>query len=78
MPITHVDRTLDALSSKFKARNAIEAGAYKMYHADNMHGLPIGIQVVDQRLQEEKVLEGMKIIEMLLLKEGKAYKLLNT
>ena len=43
-----------------------------------MHGLPIGVQVVGQRLQEEKVLEGMKIVEMLLSKEGKAYELLDT
>ena len=76
MPITHVDRNLDALSPGFKATNAIEAGSYKMYDPDIMHGLPIGVQVVGQRLQEEKVLEGMKIIEELLSREGKAYQLL--
>jgi Asp-tRNA(Asn)/Glu-tRNA(Gln) amidotransferase A subunit family amidase len=27
-----------------------------------MHGLPLGVQVVGKRLQEEKVLEGMKVI----------------
>lgn len=76
MPITHVDRTLDAQSPIFKANNAIEAGAYEMYDADIMHGVPIGVQIVGQRLQEEKVLEGMKIIERLL--SGKAYSLLYT
>jgi len=34
-----------------------------MYDANIMHGLPIGVQIVGQRLQEEKVLEGMKIVE---------------
>lgn len=74
LPVTHVDRERDALSS-FKARNAIEAGAYKAYDADKMHGLPVGVQVVGKRLEEEKVLEGMKIVESLLKEDGKAYSL---
>ncbi|KDQ60289.1 hypothetical protein JAAARDRAFT_67857 [Jaapia argillacea MUCL 33604] len=76
MPITRVDRHQDALKLPFKARNAIESGAYKLYDAEAMHGLPVGIQVVGRRLEEEKVMEGMKIIEALLGKSGKAYKLL--
>ena len=75
LPITHVDRALDALSG-FKPKNAIEAGNYKMYNADTMHGLPIGVQVVGRRLEEEKVLEGMKLIEGLLRQSGQAYNLL--
>lgn len=46
-----------------------------MYDADKMHGLPVGVQVVGKRLEEEKVLEGMKIIESLLRQDGKAYTL---
>lgn len=42
-----------------------------------MHGLPLGVQVVGQRLEEEKVMEGMKIIESLLRTDGLEYKLLN-
>lgn len=41
-----------------------------------MHGLPIGVQVVGRRLEEEKVLEGMKLIEGLLRQNGEAYELL--
>ncbi len=66
MPITRVDRTLDVLSFAFRPRNKIEADAYKGYDADDMHGLPIGVQIVGRRLEEEKVLEGMKLIEGLL------------
>ncbi|CCL99399.1 uncharacterized protein FIBRA_01417 [Fibroporia radiculosa] len=73
LPVTHVDRERDALPSTFKARNAIESGSYRMYDAGKMHGLPVGVQVVGKRLEEEKVLEGMKLIEGLLKKEGKAY-----
>lgn len=49
---------------------------YKMYDATAMHGLPVGVQVVGKKLEEEKVLEGMKIIEGLLRESGKAYTLL--
>ena len=49
LPITHVDRALDALASTSKPssyRNAIEAGVYRgprAYDADAMHGLPVGV-----------------------------------
>jgi Asp-tRNA(Asn)/Glu-tRNA(Gln) amidotransferase A subunit family amidase len=65
MPITHVDKTLDQLPSTFslKKLNGVAYGAYKHYDATAMHGLPVGVQVVGQRLQEEKVLAIMKRIE---------------
>ena len=73
-----MDSTLDELSpGAFRSRNAVEKGAYKSYNAKAMHGLPIGVQVVGQRLEEEKVMEGMKIIERLLREGGNAYELLN-
>ncbi|KAI0634944.1 amidase signature enzyme [Trametes polyzona] len=77
LPVTHVDKELDALDVKsFKPRNAIERDMYKMYDATKMHGLPVGVQVIGKRLEEEKVLEGMKIIEGALKEAGKAYTLL--
>jgi hypothetical protein len=74
MPITRVDRALDKLALSFRSRNKVERDAYKCYHADDMHGLPIGVQIVGRRLEEEKVLEGMKLIETLLKRKGIAYK----
>ncbi|KAI0763995.1 amidase signature enzyme [Trametes elegans] len=77
IPVTHVDKELDALNVKeFKPRNAIESDMYDLYDATKMHGLPVGVQVVGKRLEEEKVLEGMKIIESVLRGSGKAYTLL--
>jgi len=73
MPITRVDRKLDVVSPAFKPRNKIEADAYKGYDSDDMHGLPVGVQIVARRLEEEKVLEGMKLIERLLKGRGIAY-----
>ena len=76
VPVTHVNRDLDTLLAKVKTRNAIEKGQWKMYDASKMHGLPVGVQISGRRLEEEKVLEGMKIIERCLKLEGKAYTLL--
>ena len=73
MPITRVDRTLDKLPRAFRPRNKIEKDAYVGYDADEMHGLPVGVQIVGRRLEEEKVLEGMKLIEGLLKSNGIAY-----
>ncbi|KAK5657121.1 hypothetical protein OQA88_3649 [Cercophora sp. LCS_1] len=65
LPITHVDETLDKLPKDFniKKLNGIARGAYKHYDAERMHGLPVGVQVVGRRLEEEKVLAIMQRIE---------------
>ncbi|KAF8865384.1 amidase signature enzyme [Acephala macrosclerotiorum] len=65
MPITHVDKALDQLPSNFniKKLNGVAQGAYKLYDATAMHGLPVAVQVVGQRLEEEKVLAVMQRIE---------------
>ncbi|KAI1432840.1 amidase [Xylaria sp. CBS 124048] len=65
IPITHVDKDMDSLPSDFNIRklNGVAQGAYKLYDATEMHGLPVGIQVVGRRLEEEKVLAIMKRVE---------------
>lgn len=40
-----------------------------------MHGLPVGVQVVGQRLQEEQVLMAMKRVEEALESNGVKYEL---
>ena len=49
-----------------KATNEVARSAYDMYDAEAMKGLPVGVQIVGQRLEEEKVLEGMKLLEITL------------
>lgn len=68
VPITHVDKALDKLPADFniKKLNGVAQGAYKLYDAEAMHGLPVGIQVVGRRLEEEKVLTIMKRLEKAL------------
>ncbi|KAF9236038.1 amidase signature enzyme [Melanogaster broomeanus] len=72
MPITRVKST-DTLPKSFRARNSIERENYRMYDAAAMEGLPIGVEVVGRRLEEERVLEGMKLIERLMKGAGLAY-----
>jgi len=68
MPITHVDKSVDQLPADFniKKLNGVAQGAYKHYNATVMHGLPVGVQVIGQRLEEEKVLAVMERIESAL------------
>ena len=78
MPITHVNKTLDKLPTSFQLKNlnGVARGAYQHYDAEQMHGLPVAIQVVGQRLQEEKVLAVMERIEEALVQTGGKYDLL--
>jgi Asp-tRNA(Asn)/Glu-tRNA(Gln) amidotransferase A subunit family amidase len=65
IPVTHVDSALDQLPANFnlKALNGVAKGAYMLYDADAMHGLPVAVQIVGQRLEEEKVLTIMERVE---------------
>lgn len=74
--MTFVDKHKDALPPNFASTteyqnlNNIAKGAFSVYDADKMHGLPVGVQVIGRRLEEEKVLEGMKIVEKALKEKG--------
>ena len=80
MPVTHVSAAIDSLAPaalvKLKALNTISRDAYAMYDAQKMDGLPIGVQIVGRRLEEEKVLAGMKLVERVLKERGLGYDLL--
>lgn len=78
IPVCKVVAALDVPSSAFKSslrqRSLVAQNAYRNYDAKAMHGLPVGVQIVGRRLEEEKVLEGMKIVEALLMASGQGYK----
>ena len=78
IPVTHVDKVLDQLpaSFNFKKLNGVAKGAYMRYDATKMEGLPVAVQVVGQRLEEEKVLAVMERIEDALEKNGGKYQLM--
>jgi len=50
-------------SFNIKRLNGVAYGAYRHYDAVAMHGLPVAVQVVGKRLEEEKVLAVMQRIE---------------
>lgn len=70
LPVTHVDARVDAVLASWKPRNMIEKRAYRQYNSHTMEGLPIGVQVVGRKLEEEKVLEGMKRVKGALRDQG--------
>ncbi|KAF5350758.1 hypothetical protein D9758_010345 [Tetrapyrgos nigripes] len=80
LPVTKVDRETDLLppnfesTETFKKMNGVCKGVYTCYDANEMHGLPVGVQVVGRRFEEEKVLEGMKVVESALKKAGVVFK----
>ncbi|PHH83286.1 hypothetical protein CDD82_2466 [Ophiocordyceps australis] len=78
IPVTHVDRTKDQLPSDFNVRklNGLAQGAYKLYNADAMHGLPVGVQVIGRRLEEEKVLAMMQRLKGALERDKHSFQLL--
>ena len=73
IPVTKVDPVKDMLPRDFKPRNHIEKGAYKNYQAEKMGGLPVGVQIIGRRLEEEWTLKGMELVEEALHKIGVRY-----
>ncbi|KAG5652637.1 hypothetical protein H0H81_004249 [Sphagnurus paluster] len=79
LPVTFVDKEIDGLPADFKASAAyasmggVAKEAYSAYDVDGMHGLPMGVQVLGRRLEEERVLEGMNIIEDALRQQGTVF-----
>lgn len=79
LPVTLVDKTIDDLpqdfihSEVYKSYNPVAKTAYSVYNVEKMHGLPLGVQIVGRRLEEEKVLEGMQVIEAALQKQGSVF-----
>lgn len=73
LPVTIVEST-DRFPPGFKAANKVEKGAYANYDVDKMVGLPVGVQVVGKRLEEEKVIEAMKVVQIGLRDIGVVWK----
>lgn len=73
MPVTKVTPVKDELAHDWKPPNGVARGAYKHYDAQRMEGLPCAVQVVGRRLEEEKVLGFMKVVEDALRTSGVIY-----
>jgi len=77
LPVTKVNAREDFLPKDFEVDdNGVARGAYKHYNAIKMHGLPVAVQIVGRRLEEEKVLAIMERVESALEESGSVYELL--
>jgi len=80
LPVTKVDPALDMTTpaevKDAMGKNGVARGVWKYYDAVKMAGLPVGVQVVGRRLEEEKVLGVMQRLEDALETRGERYKLL--
>jgi len=79
MPITFVDKNVDSLPADFMSgpeyaqMNDISRALHELYDADAMNGLPVGVQVIGRRLEEEKVLAGMQVVKNALAATGTVF-----
>ena len=77
--MTFVNGESDALpkdfhkSKEYKRMSAAAKGAYSVYDAEAMHGLPVGVQVIGRRFEEERVLQAMKVVEHALEESGRKF-----
>ena len=56
VPVTNVDKKIDAVNKSFKPVSEQDADIQKDYDPEFYHGAPVAVQLVGRRLQEEKVL----------------------
>lgn len=75
LPVLKVDKDLDKLPANFsmKSLNGVARGAYRLYDANAMDGLPVGVQIVGRRLEEEKILAITEVVEDALHQHGTHY-----
>jgi len=79
MPVTFVDKNVDGLPGGFTSgpeyahMNDISRALHDLYDADAMNGLPVGVQVIGRKLEEEKVLAGMKVVKEALAASGTVF-----
>lgn len=76
LPVGRVDSKLDQLPSSFDFKKLTYPGkiTYKTYDPVKMEGLPIAVQIVTKRYQDEKALKAMEFTFDALKKAGVTYK----
>ncbi|KAF9736094.1 amidase [Paraphaeosphaeria minitans] len=74
LPAGEVSKELDGTAvadmAAYEPRNALDEWNWNLFDLDAMNGMPIGVQVVARRLQEEKVLGAAKVIDAILKGAG--------
>ncbi|KAF2026113.1 acetamidase [Setomelanomma holmii] len=70
VPAGQVSKELDNEPTKdmgsYQPRNALDEWNWNLFDAEAMDGMPMGVQIVARRLQEEKALGAAKVVDELL------------
>ncbi|KAJ5820241.1 amidase signature domain-containing protein [Penicillium riverlandense] len=66
-PVTAISKDIDIADPSYEPRNPMDEWNWNLYDSERMNGHPIGLQIIAQRLQEEKVLAAAKVFEELLV-----------
>lgn len=70
LPAGKVSKRLDSEAvheiAAYQPRNPLDEWNWNLFNVDSMDGMPIGVQIVARRLQEEKVLGAAKAIDDIL------------
>jgi Asp-tRNA(Asn)/Glu-tRNA(Gln) amidotransferase A subunit family amidase len=70
LPAGKVDKKLDSTGAQdwasYQPRNELEQWNSDLFDLESMDGMPVGIQLVARRLEDEKVLGAAKVIDELL------------
>jgi Asp-tRNA(Asn)/Glu-tRNA(Gln) amidotransferase A subunit family amidase len=72
VPVGKVDARVDA-AGEMRLGSKVAKKAWRLYDAGRMEGLPIAVQIVGGRLEEEKVLMGMERVVDALRDAGVVY-----
>ena len=51
-----VDKELDTVAKDYNPLNDLDAEIQRIYNADNVHSMPVSLQIVARKLEDEKVL----------------------
>lgn len=63
---TELDSEEASKMASYQPRNALDEWNWNTFDLDTMNGMPIGVQIVARRLQEEKALGAAKTIDEVL------------
>lgn len=75
LPVTRVDAAKDVLTEEWKKEaghgsSILEKGIFfgpkKLYDPELSNGMPVGVQIVGRRWEDEKVLAMMKVVDAAL------------
>ncbi|KAF4635511.1 hypothetical protein G7Y89_g2581 [Cudoniella acicularis] len=62
-PVSSVDRSKDAQTGDFSPLTDVDEENWKLYEPDAFHGLPISLQLIGRRFEDEKVLAILEYIK---------------